>query len=43
MHKFVGAACGFLHLAFALFVCCFGCEVVLRRYTSPAFLALTAH
>ena len=29
-----GVACGFLHLVFALFICCFGCVVVFVRVTS---------
>jgi len=30
------AACGFLYLAFTLFLCCSGCEVVMARVTSSA-------
>ena len=37
VHKFAGAVCGFLYLAFALFVCCSGCAVVRVRYTSSVF------
>jgi hypothetical protein len=37
VHKFAEAACSFLYLAFALFVCCSGYEVVLARYTSSCF------
>jgi hypothetical protein len=40
VHKQVEAACGYLCLAFALFLCFSGCEVVLARVTSFAVFCI---